>query len=99
MSPSEEEESYSGSSAVVEPPDYSGNLLPYIVSLWNEPGMRTRCLSVAVLLPSGIESGLFSVCVAEEGKTVDISYHWPNELVNILILHKNGCIVVMNMVR
>lgn len=59
-----------------------------LISVWTEPGSTTRCVSVAVLLPSGIDAGHFAVRVAEGGRQLDVNVQWPSALSNLEQLHR-----------
>lgn len=59
-----------------------------LISTWIEPGSTTRCVSVAILLPSGIDAGHFAVRVAEGGRQLEVTVEWPNALSNLELLHR-----------
>ena len=44
----------------------------YLISEWNEPETTNRRISIAILLPSGICSGEFSISVEEGGSALDL---------------------------
>lgn len=48
----------------------------------------TRRLSLAILLPSGIRTGNFSVAFSKCGRTLDLGVCWPNAFLNMETLHK-----------
>lgn len=54
-----------------------------ILSDWVEPGTTTKRLTVAVLLPSGVTSGMFSVRIADDGNSSEITVTWPDSLVDL----------------
>lgn len=60
-----------------------------IQSVWTESVSTTECLTVAILLPSGVRpKDVLSVRVLDGGRELEISIMWPNELYNISVLHK-----------
>lgn len=60
----------------------------HLISVWQEPGTMTKCLSVAILLPSGIGEGDFAWRVIGEGHVLEISVIWPPPLQQPEIMHK-----------
>ena len=48
----------------------------------------TRRITAAVVLPSGVESGDFSICVAPGGMSLEITVEWPEPLVDLTIMHR-----------
>lgn len=48
---------------------------------WVEPGTTTKQLSTAMLAPSGVCSGQFSVRVSNDGHTLEFMVTWPDPLV------------------
>lgn len=75
-----EEATYGDSSAGFEP--------LHLLSEWVEPGTTTRRLTVAILLPSGVYPGHFSVRVADGGCILNVTVTWPSPLVDLTHLHR-----------
>lgn len=59
-----------------------------IHSVWNEPGTTTRMITVAIILPSGIGPGDFSLRVVEGGRELELTVQWPNPLTDLDTMHK-----------
>lgn len=53
----------------------------YVISEWTEPGTTKRCLTVAIMLPSGIPSG-FTVLVNESRYNLLFTVVWLDHLLN-----------------
>jgi len=60
----------------------------YLVSRWQEDENTSEMLSVAVLLPSGIEAGDFHVRVMDGGKLLEVKVVWPMPLIDEQLLHR-----------
>lgn len=60
----------------------------HIFSSWVEPNTTTKRLTVAVLLPSGVGPGQFSIRVAEDGGALEFTMIWPDPFINMSILHR-----------
>ena len=60
----------------------------HLISEWTEAGTMTRRITVAMLLPSGVEQGMFSVSVVDGGRFVEMVVQWPNALVRMDVLHR-----------
>lgn len=60
----------------------------HLLSVWQEPGTTAKRLAVAILLPSGVGAGDFTVRVIEDGDVLEISVDWPKPLVEISFMHK-----------
>lgn len=60
----------------------------HALSEWTEPGTTTKCVTVAVVLPSGIEPGKFSVRVMEGGTELHVTVVWPNPLADVHTMHR-----------
>lgn len=48
----------------------------------------TRRISVAIVLPSGVETGEFSIRVVDGDEYVELSVEWPPVLVEMNLLHR-----------
>lgn len=60
----------------------------HTLSDWFEPGATTKCLNVAVLLPSGVGPGELSVRVVNGGFELHVTVTWPNHLADFHMLHR-----------
>ena len=58
------------------------------MSSWAEPETATKRLTVAILLPSGVETGCFSVRVADDGEYLELRVAWPKPLADVRALHR-----------
>lgn len=59
-----------------------------IPSEWIEPGTTTRRTSLAILLPSGVGPGDFSLRVLPGGRLLEIKVDYPKPISDLSILHK-----------
>lgn len=60
----------------------------HLISIWKEASTLRSCLTVAIVLPSGVSNGTWSVRVAEEGLSLIVKVAWPVPLTNVRVLHK-----------
>ncbi len=60
----------------------------YLLPIWKEPGNMTKRIAAAVLLPSGVESGGFSIAVSPGGMTLEITVEWLAPLVDLNMTHR-----------
>ena len=60
----------------------------YLLSEWSEPGTTTKRITVAIVLPSGIETGNFSIRIVEDGKCLLLVVQWPDPLMDLRMMHK-----------
>lgn len=60
----------------------------YLLSQWVEPGTMTKRLSVAIVLPSDIGQGHFSVRVVDGGEYLELTVIWPTSLIDISVMHR-----------
>jgi len=60
----------------------------YMLYVWQEPGTTAKRISVAIILPSGVDSGGFQVRVIEDGDVLQLTVDWPRPLVDISFMHK-----------
>lgn len=60
----------------------------HLTSCWMEPGSTTKCLTVAIMLPSGVGAGQFSLRVLEGGRQLEIIVNWPAPLVDLSMMHR-----------
>lgn len=60
----------------------------HLISVWKEPHTMTKRITVAILLPSGVEAGEFAVRVMEGGKSLELSVVWPLPLMEPKTMHK-----------
>ena len=66
----------------------------YLISQWQEPETTTQRVTVAIILPSGIQAGSFKTRVIEEGDVLEMTVDWPRPLVDIEFMHRkwiNNC--------
>lgn len=70
------------------------NVLPtsfhplHLISTWTEPDSTNQCVTVAVVLPSGVGSGGFSVRVLENGRELELVVRMPKQLQDMKLLHR-----------
>lgn len=84
-----EEETDDDSSSGVELVVSSHGFRPmFLMSEWQEPRTMTKCLSIAIVLPSGVEAGGFCARVVESGEFVELVVRWPAPLVDPELLHR-----------
>lgn len=55
---------------------------------WIELGTTTRRHTVALLLPSGVVTGMFSVRVSEDGLFLELTVSWPGPFIDLKHLHR-----------
>ena len=55
----------------------------YLLSKWAEPGTKTKRISVAVVLPSGVPKCSFYAHVADRGPFLEITVTWPAPLIDV----------------
>lgn len=60
----------------------------YAVSIWKEPETMTRRITLAVILPSGVDAGGFSLRVVDGGQFLEITVKWPRPLIDLNLMHK-----------
>ena len=48
----------------------------------------TKRMSMAIVLPSGIDTGHFSIRVIEDGLHVELTVQWPDVLLDMQLLHR-----------
>ena len=62
---------------------------PFFLATWDEPRTTTKRISLAILLPSGIEPRKFSYSVNPDDRSIfEMSVLWPNPLVDMEVLHR-----------
>jgi len=60
----------------------------YIVGEWEEPGTKTKRLTLALVLPSGVNKSDFTLQVLEGGLTLELTVQWPAPLIDLNLLHQ-----------
>jgi len=60
----------------------------YIIGEWEEPGKKTKRLTIAIVLPSGVNRSDFTLQILEGGMSLQISVKWPSPLVDLELLHQ-----------
>lgn len=60
----------------------------HLISEWTEPGTTRRCISLAIVLPSGVGTGQFSTRVVEGGRELHVTVRLPRPLLDLAFLHK-----------
>jgi len=60
----------------------------YLVGEWDEPGSKTKRLTLAIVLPSGFNKSDFTLQVLEGGLTLELAVQWPAPLVDLHLLHQ-----------
>jgi len=60
----------------------------YIIGEWEEPETKTKRLTVALVLPSGVNRSDFTLQVLEDGLSLQLTVQWPAPLVNLKLLHQ-----------
>jgi len=60
----------------------------HLVSVWREPETLARRISVAIILPSGIDKRGFSIRVSNDGGYLELTVTWPTPLVRVETMHK-----------
>jgi len=68
----------------------------YLLSRWVEPGTTTKMVSVAIVLPSGVGAGDFSVRVVDSGQFLELTVQWPAALVDIEVMHRKWLRMIGN---
>ena len=58
------------------------------MSEWAEPRTLRQCVSVAIVLPSGVRTGQFKVKVCESGDHLELKVDWPKPISDIAMLHR-----------
>ena len=59
----------------------------YLVAEWQEQGTLTKRVTVVINLPSGVVVGDLIISVPEGGLFLEFSVRWPQQLVNLELLH------------
>ena len=59
-----------------------------LISTWREEKTMIKRVTVAIVLPSGVGRGQFSIRVAEGGRHLELMVRWPRPLINISLMHK-----------
>ena len=59
----------------------------YLLAEWDELGNKTKHVTVAIVLPSGVGKGGFSLHVPDHGETLELSVYWPSPLVDLQKMH------------
>ena len=59
-----------------------------LISQWQEKLTMIKRLTVAIILPSGVGSGQFSLRVGEGGRHLELMIRWPKPLIDIYKMHK-----------
>ena len=60
----------------------------YLLSEWSEPETKTTRITVAIVLPGGIETGNFSIRIVEDGKRLLLVLQRPDPLIDLRKMHK-----------
>ena len=60
----------------------------YLLSEWSGPETTTKIITVAIVLPTGIETGNFSIRIVEDGKCLLLVVQWPDPLIDLRMMHK-----------
>ncbi|KAI0562174.1 hypothetical protein FGB62_65g314 [Gracilaria domingensis] len=60
----------------------------YLAGEWNDPKTTLRRLSLAVVLPAGVEKGRFRIHIVDNGNILELRVAWPRPLVDVEFLHK-----------
>lgn len=68
--------------------DYNTFIPLYLMSEWQEPRTTLKCLTIAIILPSGVGPGHFKLQVVEEGECLEVTVDWPSPLTDIPMMHK-----------
>ncbi len=59
----------------------------YLLSSWKEPVKWTKKVSAAILLPSSVGPGDFSIRVGDGNEVLELTVTWPAPLVDLRLLH------------
>lgn len=59
----------------------------HLTFLWTDPYSTTKCVSVEILLPSGVGTSDYSTIVREIGRKLEVSITWPEALNFVLTNH------------
>lgn len=60
----------------------------FIISKWVERTTLVKRLTVAVILPSGIGSGDFTISVVDGGQYLRLAVLWPKPLLDVTVMHR-----------
>lgn len=60
----------------------------HLVSVWIDPSIKSKCVSVAILLPSGVGPGGYSTRVREGGRELELTVRWPSPMNSVHHLHR-----------
>lgn len=60
----------------------------YLIGEWQEPGSKTKRLTVVLILPSGVNKSDFTLQVLEGGQSLELTVQWPMPLVDLDMLHQ-----------
>ena len=59
----------------------------FMISSWDERSTLTKRLCVAIILPSGVGSGDFTITVVDGAHFLQLAVRWPKPLVDVSIMH------------
>ncbi len=62
----------------------------YLIDTWKEPVTKTKRITVAANLPSGVNKSDPTLCVTEDGMTLEITVTWPDPKINLEVLHQKS---------
>lgn len=60
----------------------------FMISSWTERSTLAKRLCVAIILPSGVGSGDFTINVVDCGQYLQLSVVWPQPLMDVLVMHR-----------
>ena len=60
----------------------------YLSSCWVERETTKKRITVAIVLPSGVGTGNFSLRILENGMSIELKVVWPNPLANLNIMYR-----------
>ena len=70
------------------PPPTPPNGQIYLISQWEHPTTAAKACTVAVLLPSGVRTGMFSHEFSPNSKELIIKVWWPKPFTDIAVMQR-----------
>ena len=59
----------------------------HLLAEWEHPIHKTKMVTVAVLLPSGVSTGAWHTSVESGGSVLELTVSWPVSLLDMKVLH------------
>lgn len=60
----------------------------YLTAQWEEPSTLTKRLNVYIHMFTGIEKGMFSIDVIDDGTALEYVMEWPRTMTDVKLMHR-----------